>query len=115
MKQAISMEGIGARYISFWCNEDEDAVGQLCVIEDNDTVCVASNGALFCGVIVSLKDGIACVQVAGCCEAKTTGNPPALGWSKVAADQGKVDADENGRSVLVYHVDNAAHTVGMML
>lgn len=115
MAKVVSMEGIGAQYVTFLTEETQDAVGKVCTLSGNETVKVSSDGDKFCGVIVSVKDGVACVQVAGCCQVPYTGTALAVGYANLAAASGGVSTNSAGREVLIYHVDSTEKTVGMML
>ncbi len=114
--KSISMDGIGAKYVTFYTEEDASAVGKVCTLSGNDTVKASADGEKFCGILISVKDGIACVQVGGCCELPYSGTTaPSVGYCSVAAASGGVAVGEKGKEVLVYHVDTTAKTVGMVL
>lgn len=117
MANVISMEGIGAEYVTFYTDAGADDAGKVCEISGNDTVSVCTAGGKFCGVLRSVISGVACVQTAGVCRVGYSGSAaPTVGYCAMAGDgKGDVCADPDGREILVLHIDTAAKTADIRL
>lgn len=117
MEHIISTEGIGAEYVTFYTDASADDAGKPCQISGNDTVSACAAGGKICGIIRSVKNGTACVQIAGFCRVSYTGDTaPEVGFCKLAADgAGNVCTNSDGREMLVVYVDAAAKTADIRL
>lgn len=111
----ISFKGVGQTIATF-AAENSAAIGQVCKITQNGTVGPCAAGDQFCGSIVSLREGVAGVQLKGFATLSYSGAAPAPGWQALAADaNGAVKSNEAGRQYLVAEVDTASKTVGLFL
>ena len=76
----------------------------------NGRVAACADGDSFCGVIETVRKGVAGVQLHGFAELSYTGEAPALGFTGLQANgQGGVKA-AGTRTYLVVSVDPAAKT-----
>ncbi len=117
MNNPISIDGIGAEYMTFICNEDESAVGKVCMMDKDDSVKVCDADKPFFGVIRAIRNGYASVQVSGCFELTYTSTAPTLGInSLVGVNSGAaVTSKDGGVQVLVLHTNTVDKTVGFKL
>lgn len=114
---AISFKAIGQQQVSFLAASTAEA-GKVCKMSGNGTVDVCAAGENFCGMITSVRSGIACVSIAGYMELPYSGeDAPTLGYCALAADaDGGVKAVKTGgRNVLVVSVDMANSVIGVFL
>lgn len=106
----ISYEGMGQWAATFACGEV--SVGQVVMVDAEDSVKSCSAGDAFAGVVLSkARSGDACaVVLGGTAEVSYSGSSaPAVGWQKLCADgNGGVKTDAGGREHLVLAVDEAA-------
>lgn len=91
--------------------------GQPVIMQNNFMVGPSGNDAYFCGVARSYDGTYATVQIKGAVTLSYTGNAPATGYTKLAADgKGGVKGGvTNAREFLVFGVDETAKTVTFML
>ena len=80
----VSFEGIGARTATFAC-EDGVKAGQVVKITGPGKVGACAAGDRPCGVVQSVRDGFAAVQVGGFATVAVDGTL-AGGWVSLAAD-----------------------------
>lgn len=114
---AISFKAIGQQQVSFLAASTAEA-GKVCKMSASGTVDVCAAGDTFCGMITSVRSGIACVSLAGYMELPYSGDDaPAVGYSNLAADgAGGVKAVKTGgRSLLVVSVDSTNNVIGVFL
>lgn len=84
-------------------------------VSGNGAVDACGAGDLFCGMAVSVRGGMAAVQLSGYVRAPYTG-ALAVGYQKLAAAaDGKIQQSESGRELLVIDVDSAASICGIQL
>lgn len=115
MNMKVSYEGIGEIVATFQAGA-EVGTGQVVKMGGNGKVEGCNVGDRFCGVALAPVEGYAAVQVAGFAPVKYTGDKPAVGYVKLAADgQGGVKADENGGELLVVAVDEGSGTMVVCL
>ena len=100
----ISLNGYGTGYVTL-----EAAEGL--------TEGVLANGEAFIGPVLSVRDGLALVQLSGICTVAYTGGAPTLGYDMLAADTsgGIKTTEAGGRTVLVTAVDSTAMTAEILL
>lgn len=67
--------------------------------------------------VLSVRDGLALVQLSGICTVAYTGGAPTLGYDMLAADAsgGIKTTEAGGRTVLVTAVDSTAMTAEILL
>ena len=110
----ISYEGIG--YLALNMPEMDSVEGHVCAISQwGDVVCCES-GQQFFGVVETVKNYMACVQVEGFVKLPYTGTEPTAGFIKLVADgNGGVMMSDNGRTHLVVQVDSDNQKLVMKL
>ena len=103
----VSFEEIGRLDVTFAQSGCES--GQVCKVSGNGDVAPCGAGERFCGVVESVRGGVAAVQVAGFVTVAVTGGLN-VGYVNLCADgQGGVKAGA-GREYLVVSVDENAAT-----
>ena len=103
----VSFEEIGRLAVTFAQTGCEG--GQVCKVSGNGAVAPCGAGERFCGVVESVRGGVAAVQVAGFVTVSVTGSLN-VGYVNLCADgQGGVKAGA-GREYLVVSVDENAAT-----
>ena len=103
----VSFEEIGRLAVTFAQTGCEG--GQVCKVSGNGAVSPCAEGERFCGVVESVRGGVAAVQVAGFVTVSVTGGLN-VGYVNLCADgQGGVKAGA-GREYLVVSVDENAAT-----
>ena len=112
----VSYEGIGEVVATFQVGAGVKA-GPVVKMGDSGKVDGCNVGDRFCGVALAPVQGYGAVQVGGFAAVKYTGDAPAVGFVKLAADgQGGVKVDAaNGGEMLVAAVDGAAGTAVIRL
>lgn len=113
----IGYEDIGQVAVTLEAAEPLQA-GMAVSLSGNGVVTICPDGEAMCGVVRSVRDGAAAVQVSGFAAVSYSGTAvPAAGWNKLAGDgSGKVKVDSaNGRDILVVDVDEAAKTAVLYL
>lgn len=111
----ISMNGFGAAYATL-----EAAAGLepgIVALSGNRKVDAAAAGKAFAGVAVSVRDGLALVQLSGVCRLPYTGTTaPTVGYCKLVADgAGGIKVADTGRELLVTAVDSTGKTAEVLL
>ena len=76
-------------------------------VSANGTVAACAAGDKFCGIALSVRDGIAAVQLAGYVRVPVSGAVSAGYQTHAAAGEGAVKAAETGRELLVIDADSA--------
>ena len=108
----VSFEEIGRLAVTFAQSGCEG--GQVCKVSGNGAVAPCGAGERFCGVVESVRGGVAAVQVAGFVTVTVTGGLN-VGYVNLCADgQGGVKAGA-GREYLVVSVDENAATAVIKL
>lgn len=105
----ISYEGMGQWAATFACGEV--SVGQVVMVDAEDSVKSCSTGDAFAGVVLSkARSGDACaVVLGGTAEVSYSGSALTVGWQKLCADgNGGVKSDAGGREHLVLAADDTA-------
>ena len=103
----VSFEEIGRLAVTFAQSGCEG--GQVCKVSGNGAVDPCGAGERFCGVVESVRGGVAAVQVAGFVTVSVTGSLN-VGYVNLCADgQGGVKVG-TGREYLVVSVDENAAT-----
>lgn len=111
----VSFEGLGDMVATF-INGGDAENGKLVKLSDNDTVSVASDGAVFVGMCIHADKAFADVKLSGSVTCPYTGTAPAVGYAKlVSAGEGAVKVATSGREYLVLKVDTAASTVSFVM
>lgn len=114
---SISFNGYNEKLLTFKASGNI-ANGAAVKISANETVSVCAKDDYFCGVCLGVKNGLACVKLAGYHKLTYSGTTaPTLGYSNLVADaNGNVTvASEGGRSILVVDVDTTNKVVGVIL
>ena len=92
----ISFEGIGQVAATFAAADDVQP-GMAVVLTGDSTVGLGEDGSLPCGTVLSVKNGMAAVQVSGMVKVGYSGTAPAVGWGMITSDgTGKVKAVTSG-------------------
>ena len=108
----VSFEEIGRLAVTFAQTGCEG--GQVCKVSGNGAVAPCGAGERFCGVVESVRGGVAAVQVAGFVTVSVTGSLN-VGYVNLCADgQGGVKAGA-GREYLVVSVDENTATAVIKL
>ena len=112
----ISFEGIGQVAATFAVDGTVEP-GMAVALTGDGTVGVGEAGGLPCGVVPSVRDGMAAVQIAGLVQVGYSGTAPKAGWGTLACDgAGKLKTvTSGGMSCLVAAVDTAAKTAVIKL
>lgn len=111
----VSFGGYGESIVTFEAAEGVKA-GAPVKITANGTVGPCAAGDRFCGVAVSVRDGIAAVQLSGYVTLPYSDTGLAVGYQKaLAGADGKIKADAAGGEILVTDIDTAAATCGIIL
>ena len=112
----ISFEGIGQAAATFAVDGAVEP-GMAVALTGDGTVGVGQEGDLPCGVVLTVRDGMAAVQIAGLAQAGFSGAAPQAGWNTVACDgEGKLTAvAEGGMNCLVVSADADAGTAVIKL
>lgn len=113
MSSQVSFEGIGGVVATFYAEESVE-VGQAVKVSGQGTVAKCSAEEDFCGVVVSVSDGCAGVQVGGLMEVPCSDGTVAPGLRKLVADgNGGVKAGEGGQSCWVVSTESDFITIKM--
>lgn len=112
----ISLNGYGTGYVTLEAAEGLTE-GVMAKISANRTAAAAGDGEAFIGPVLSVRGGLALVQLSGICTVAYTGGAPALGYDMLAADAagGIKTTEAGGRTVLVTAVDTSAMTAEILL
>ena len=112
----LSLNGYGTGYVTLEAAEGLTE-GVLAKISANHTAAAAGDGEAFIGPVLSVRDGLALVQLSGICTVAYTGGAPTLGYDMLAADAsgGIKTTEAGGRTVLVTAVDSTAMTAEILL
>ena len=79
----ISLNGYGTGYVTLEAAEGLTE-GVLAKISANHTAAAAGDGEAFIGPVLSVRDGLALVQLSGICTVAYTGGAPTLGYDMLA-------------------------------
>ena len=112
----ISLNGYGTGYVTLEAAEGLTE-GVMAKISANHTAAAAGDGEAFIGPVLSVRDGLALVQLSGICTVPYTGTAPTLGYDMLAAGAsgGIRTTETGGRTVLVTAVDASAMTAEILL
>lgn len=113
----ISLNGYGTGYVTLEAAEGLTE-GVLAKISANHTAAAAGDGEAFIGPVLSVRDGLALVQLSGICTVAYTGPAPppwAMICSAADASGGIKTTEAGGRTVLVTAVDSTAMTAEILL
>ena len=112
----VSLNGFGEQVATFEA-ESTVTVGSVVKVTSNGTVGICAEKEPFCGVVLSVRNGFAAVQLGGYAgNVPYTGTGMAVGYKTIAAAaDGKVQVDAAGRNLLVTDVDATASTCGFLL
>ena len=112
----ISFEGIGQVAATFAVDGAVEP-GMAVALTGDSTVGAGEAEALPCGVVLSVREDMAAVQIAGLAQVGYSGTAPEAGWVSVACDgAGKLKTvTSGGMSCLVVSVDTAAKTAVIKL
>ena len=92
----FSFEGIG-QVVATFAASDEVQPGMAVVLTGDSTVGLGEDGALPCGMALSVSNGLAAVQLAGVFKVGYSGEAPAVGWNLITCDgNGKVKKSTAG-------------------
>ena len=109
----VNFNGFNRMMLTFIASEELES-GKIVNVTANNTVSEVKSGN-FIGVVASASEDAASVVLTGFVEVPYVGTAPALGISKVAAADGGITADDNGRTVTVLFVDEQHGSVGIIL
>lgn len=110
----VSFQGIGQVCATFLCGDVK--AGQVVKVTAAGTVGPCADNDPFCGVVMMTKGGGASVQVAGFATVGFSGEAPAAGFAKLAADNsGGVKTAPGGRDYLVVDTDAVGKTITIKL
>lgn len=113
---SLSFLGYDEKVLTFEAASGLEA-GDLVKISANGKVAEAStDGDVFCGKALNVRNGFAAVQLSGYMEAAYSGTVN-LGYQSVSIDEnGKVEVPESGgHEILVVTIDSTNHKIGFML
>lgn len=112
----ISFEGIGQVIASFRA-ESGVKPGMAVAITENGTVGLGTAGDTVCGKVISVRSGMAAVQIGGMAQLDYSGTAPALGMDCLAVDgAGKVKKDtEQTAGCKIVSVNTTDSTVIVVL
>jgi hypothetical protein len=112
----ISLNGFNESIATFEAEEGVTA-GMPVKITGNGKVGKCGKSDNFCGIAVNVRDEFAAVQLGGYVRlpyAEST--PPKIGYQGIGcADDTKIEAEENGRIILITDIDTVDKTCGMIL
>lgn len=106
---SISIKGFNEEFITLYCDEADLSVGDFATVTSSFTVSTATSGSGFAGIVDSISDGYAVVQVKGYLESACD-DTVVVGCHRLSADGSTLTLDEeSGREALVMSVeDNVA-------
>jgi len=112
----ISFEGIGQVAATFMVEGDIQP-GMAVALTADGTVGLGKAGDGICGKVLSTKNGMAAVQIAGLAQVGYSGTAPAIGWGMIAADgAGKIKTvTEGGMTCMILSVNTADGTAVIKL
>lgn len=118
----VSFEGFKVKALTFTVTEPI-APGTLVRASGDGGVETCTGEDDFCGVVLSCRDGVACVQIEGYVELPFSGLAPDAGYCSVLAfDQNTIkrtelgtDAVSAGRKLLILKVDYVNSVCGLVL
>ena len=106
----ISLNGFGENVATFAVSGEVKS-GMPVKISANGTVAPCAAKDKFCGLVLSVHNGYAAVQMTG-----YAGTKPTVGYQTVNADgTGKVQVETTGRLLLITDVDEPEGTCGLVL
>ena len=110
----VSLNGYTAGYATLEAAEGLEP-GVVAMSGDHQVDAPAA-GAAFAGVALSVRDGLALVQLSGIGRLPYTGTAPTVGYCKLAADgTGGIKVAETGRELLVTAMDSTGKTAEVLL
>ena len=111
----FSFEGIG-QVVATFAASDNVQPGMAVVLTGDSTVGLGEDGALPCGMALSVSNGLAAVQLSGVGKVGYSGTAPTVGWGGIAADgTGKVKASASGGPCLIISVNTDDKTAVIKL
>ncbi len=116
MSGKVSFEGIGEMMATFYAGSGVEA-GQVVKVDGDSTVAPCAAGERFHGVVMSVKDGCAVVQVAGFAQLPCADSAVTAGTVSLTADGngGVKDASAGGTAVELLAVSAGDGTVTVKL
>ena len=113
----ICFEGVGQAVATFQVDGEGVRPGMAVTLTNSGTVCLGSDGAAPCGVVLSgVRGGAAAVQIGGAVKVGCTGSAPETGWQELACDgAGGVKCAAGGLKCLVLAVDEGEKTAVIKL
>lgn len=111
----ISLQGYRENVATFEASETVKP-GDLVKLTANGKVSPCAKDDLFIGVVISVRDGYAAVQLAGYCRLAYEGTQPDLGWQTLSAQGAtSMKSDAAGHLCLITDVDTSEKVAGMIL
>ena len=111
----ISFEGIGQVAATFAAAEGIEA-GMAVALTADSTIGMGKGGDAPCGKVLSVKNGMAAVQISGMMGVGYSGSAPAIGMNTIAVDgSGKIKTATGGISCMVMSVNTADGTAVIKL
>ena len=112
----ISFEGIGQVAATFAVTDDIQP-GMAVALTGDSTVGLGKAGDAPCGMVLSVKNGMAAVQIAGMAKVGYSGTAPAVGYGIIAGDgAGKIKtATSGGINCLIVSVNTTDSTAVIKL
>ena len=111
----ISFEGIGQVAATFAANEGIEA-GMAVTLTADSTVGTGKAGNAPCGKVLSIKNGMAAVQISGMMQVGYSGTAPAIGMGTIAVDgSGKIKTTADGMNCMIVSVNTADGTAVIKL
>lgn len=111
----VSFNGVLENVATFETS-GEVTVGTVVMMGGNGTVKACTDKAVFCGVLLAEKDGLASVQLAGYAKVPYTGSVSVGYQALVAGADGAVKVDATaGMNRLVVDVDTTNSVCGIIL
>ena len=112
----ISFEGIGQVAATFMVEGDIQP-GMAVALTADSTVGLGKAGDAPCGKVLSVKNGMAAVQIDGMAQVGYSGTAPAIGWGTIAGDgTGKIKTvTTGGKTCMIVSVNTADGTAVIKL
>ena len=111
----ISLNGFWENVATFDVSGEVKS-GMPVKISANGTVAPCAAKDKFCGLVLSVHNGYAAVQMTGYIKVSYAGTKPTVGYQTVNADgTGKVQVETTGRLLLITDVDEPEGTCGLVL
>lgn len=111
---SISFEQVG--HMSITLPAGSCKLGQVCKLDTAGKAAACSDDDAFCGVVESIREGCAGVQIHGFAEIPYSGTVPTPGYVLLSADDaGGVKAGTDGTRYLCVQADTTKKTVTIEL